>query len=114
MLCNLQSCPFWNTEGCNYSDPSECDLAKIFPASASEKPYYQPALLYIKLSYLDEWRHIPEDEVYTIWTAYDFEQAVYAFRERHGSHGTLMVFATEDFIEWWIWGYVPIRETCKG
>ena len=68
----------------------------------------------MKFSCLDEWRHIPVDEIYAIWTVKDFKVAINAFRERHGSRGTLMVFATDDLIDWWIWGYVPAGETCKG
>jgi hypothetical protein len=112
MTCSFESCPFWNTESCNYSDPSECDLAEIFPAP--EKPYYPLAPLYMKFSYLDERRYIPEDEIYPVWTIEDLKQTVCVFRERHESQGTLMVFATDDLIDWWVWGYIPIGETCKG
>jgi hypothetical protein len=112
MPCEYESCPFFDTESCNYSDPTECDLAEIFPVP--EKPRYSRALLYMKFSYLDEWRHIPEDEVYTITPLDDVTKAVAAFRERHGSQGTLMVFATDDLVEWWVWGYIPVGETCKG
>jgi hypothetical protein len=112
MPCGCASCPFFMTASCNYADPSECDLVSIL--AAPEKPCYRKSLLYMKFSYLDEWRHLPGDEFYAIATADDFERAVHAFRERHGSPGTLMVFATEDLIEWWVWGYVPVGETCKG
>jgi hypothetical protein len=66
--CSSESCPFWDTEGCNYSDPAECDLAELFPAP--EKPYFPLAPLYMKFSCLDERQYIPEDEIYAVWTMF--------------------------------------------
>ena len=65
------------------------------------------APLYMKFSYRDEWKHIPVREVFPIWTLDDFKFSVYAFREKHESQGALVVFATDDLIEWWKWGEVP-------
>jgi hypothetical protein len=101
------SCPFFHTPSCTCSCPSECDLAAVL-AGGRNSP------LCIKFSYLDEWRHIPAEERYEVAEDHDFERAVRVFRERHGSQGTLMVFATENMVEWWVWGYVPVGETCKG
>lgn len=112
MYCDRESCPFFNTESCNYLDPSECDLAKIFLQS-EEKEAIPFAPLYMKFTYKDEWRHIPMDEVYPVWTLDDFRWAVYVFRERHESQGTITVFATEDLVDWWVWGKIPAGETYK-
>jgi hypothetical protein len=112
MPCEQETCPLFDSESCNYLDPSECDLAKLLPVP--EKPYFPFAPLYMKFIYLDEWRYIPEDEIYPVWTIEDLKQTVCVFRERHKSQGTLMVFATDDLIDWWKWGYIPVGETCKG
>jgi len=111
MICNLQSCPFWNTEECNYSHPSECDLAKIFSPLKQEADPQPP--LFIKFSYRNEWRHIPLEEIYPIRSLDDVWLAIDVFRERHESQGELVVFATYDLINWCVCGKIPANGT-KG
>jgi hypothetical protein len=72
------------------------------------------APLYMKFGYKYEWRHLPLEEFYPIWTVDDFKQAINIFRKRHGSQGELIVYATEDFVEWWEWGKVPGKKTCAS
>jgi hypothetical protein len=42
----------------------------------------------------------------------DFKWAVFAFRKRHESQGALTIFATEDLIDWSIWGEIPEGKEC--
>lgn len=102
MDCQATTCPLY--EICQYSNPTECDLKPLFPISISNSVPWAP--LYVKFSYLDEWRHIPLDEKYPIGTVDDFEGARDSFRERHGSKGSLVVFYTSDQIEWKNWGEI--------
>ncbi len=53
----------------------------------------------LKFSYTDQWRHIPMEEVYTATPA-ESENALWTFRERHECHGPVILFSSEDGIEW--------------
>jgi hypothetical protein len=81
----------------------------VLPEKIEDEEVSLDPPVYMKFTYRDEWRHIPEKEVFPIWTTYDFKLAVYAFREIHQSQGALTVFATEDLIDWKIWGEVSVE-----
>lgn len=95
MSCKNNDCPLFDS--CRYIDPSECDLAVFFKAEKTQENW---APLYVRFTYRDEWRHVPIEENYPIWTVDDFGTAMRIFRERHESQGTLIAFITEDTIEW--------------
>ncbi len=50
----------------------------------------------IKFSYKNEWRHIPYEEIYEVLSEFELNEAVSQFRERHDSHGTVVIFGSEN------------------
>ena len=97
--CPQTNCPFYfKSEGCVHPSaptPVDCDILPALPA-VEEIPLDPP--MYVRFSYRDEWRHIPANEVFPVWTEMDFGFAAYTFREIHGSNGALTVFSTTDFM----------------
>lgn len=94
-------------EGCTHpSQPitADCDIRQMFPPV---EPVSLDPPMYVKFTYRDEWRHIPEREVYPAWTLSDVALAALAFRKRYESSGTLVVFETTVLIDWQIWGELP-------
>ena len=61
MTCNKSDCPLIET--CD-KDPEDCDLLELF--DIDNPPPWAPS--YATFTYKDEWRSIPRDEVYPIWT----------------------------------------------
>jgi hypothetical protein len=108
MSCPSSSCPFNTQDGCPFhSDPSECDLAELLPAE--KDPYFTPAPLYVRFTYRDEWRHVPEDETFSMFSEFDLSMAARGFQNKHQSNGALIVFCTSDLIEWEILGTITER-----
>jgi hypothetical protein len=107
-ICNQTNCPYYEIdEGCiNPSVPSidDCDILPTLPKV--EQMSLNPPM-YVRFTYLNEWRHIHAKEVYPVWTEMDFGFAAIAFRKAHESDGALMVFKTTDCIDWDIWGEIP-------
>lgn len=108
-MCQQSNCPFYDKkEGCTHpSAPliAECDILPCLPREEKEPMPEHP--MYMRFTFRDEWRHMPANEVFPIWTLDDFKFAIYAFRELHKSQGALVAFITEDLIDWKVWGNVP-------
>jgi hypothetical protein len=106
-MCEKTSCPFHNPdEGCTHPGapaPDECDLFDMFPVTDNTAP--EPPM-YVKFTYADEWRHIPSNETFSVWTEFDLAMAAQGFQRRHGSDGSLIVFCTSDLIEWKVLGTI--------
>jgi hypothetical protein len=106
--CNQTNCPFFDKyEGCGHPSapsPEDCD---ILPALPKVEEIKLDPPMYVRFSYRDEWRHIPANEVYPVWTEMDFGFAANTFREIHGSNGALTVFSTMNSIDWKVWGELP-------
>jgi hypothetical protein len=101
-MCSQTSCPFNIDNECThpaYPVPEDCDILPLLPEEIAPEPP-----LYAKFSFTEEWRHIPSDEVYPIWTDFDLVMSAQVFRERHQSKGPVMVFSTSDLIDWKILG----------
>jgi len=81
MFCPSSSCPFNTPDGCPlHSDPEECDLAELLPAE--KEPYFTPAPLYVRFTFRDEWRHIPGNETFSIFSEFDLAMAANAHESR--------------------------------
>jgi hypothetical protein len=57
-----------------------------------------------------EWRYIPENEIFSVWTEFDLAMAAPRFKKKHESDGSLIAFWTTDLIEWEILGTITERE----
>ena len=106
--CPQTNCPFYeNAAGCVHPSaptPAKCDILPGLPA-VEGIPLDPP--MFVRFTYRDEWRHIPANEVFAVWTEMDFGVAANTFRDLHGSNGALMVFSTTDSMDWKIWGELP-------
>lgn len=106
--CHQHNCPFYELdEGCPHtSQPvtADCDIRPMLPPV---DPVSLDPPMFIKFSFRDEWRHIPEKENYPAWTLSDVAIAAIGFREKYKSFGPLVVFKTTDLIDWIIWGELP-------
>ena len=104
-LCKQYNCPYFDDECTHPSapEPEDCDILPTLPP-IEEISLYPP--MYVRFTYRDEWKHIPEDEVYPVWTEMDIATSAFAFRKRHQSQGALVAITTTDLIDWKVFGEI--------
>ena len=54
----------------------------------------------IKFSYKNEWRHLPYEEIYEAQSEFEMNEAITQFRQRHDSYGAVLIFGSNDGLDW--------------